>query len=74
LISRVEIFFALNHHPASRNIPIDQLDVRGVNELSPDDTVIVYGQSERDGETAISFEVFKTMPDEVVKGLVRGPH
>jgi rhodanese-related sulfurtransferase len=44
--------YEINHFKGAKNIPADEIDVRGVNELSLDDTIVVYGISEKDGEYA----------------------
>jgi rhodanese-related sulfurtransferase len=44
--------YARNHHPDAENIPLDELLIRGINELSLTDIVVVYGVSEADGEQA----------------------
>ena len=38
--------FALSHRDGSRNIPFDELPVRGQNELSMDQTIVVYGDAD----------------------------
>ena len=45
-------FFAMNHFIGAKNIPLDELPVRGVNELSANYTIVVYGNFDKDGEKA----------------------
>jgi rhodanese-related sulfurtransferase len=44
--------FAQKHFAGAKNIPMDELPVRAVNELSPADTIVVYGTYDADGEDA----------------------
>ena len=41
-----------NHFTGAKNIPLDELSVRAINELSPSETIVVYGLLEDDGENA----------------------
>lgn len=45
-------FYAKNHFIGAKNIPLDELSVRGTNELSLTDIIVVYGISEKDGDYA----------------------
>ncbi len=44
--------YVLNHFKDAKNIPADEFPIRGINELSVDDSIFVYGTSEKDGEDA----------------------
>ncbi|HSD46380.1 MAG TPA: rhodanese-like domain-containing protein [Pyrinomonadaceae bacterium] len=46
--------YAKNHKYAARNIPLDELPVRAQNELSPDQTIVVYGNDPSETDLAYS--------------------
>jgi rhodanese-related sulfurtransferase/thioredoxin-related protein len=45
-------FYAMKHFADAKNIPMDELYIRAVNELSLANTVIIYGISDDEGEDA----------------------
>jgi rhodanese-related sulfurtransferase len=45
-------FYAMKHFADAKNIPMDELYIRAVNELSLSDTVIIYGISDDEGADA----------------------
>lgn len=45
-------YYAKKHFMDARNIPLDELSVRAINELSLSDIIIVYGIFEKNGEDA----------------------
>ncbi len=49
--------FTVKHLDGARNIPMDELAVRAINELPATHTVVLYG--ERDGETDIAYRILE---------------
>jgi len=47
-------FFAQRHYDGAQNIPVDELDLRSINEISLDDRVVVYGAADDDAQLARS--------------------
>ena len=46
--------FTTNHKDGSRNIPLDELPVRAQNELSVDDTIVIYSNDPSEADLAYS--------------------
>lgn len=44
--------YATKHFAGAKNIPMDELYIRAANELSPSDTILVYGTFDNEGEDA----------------------
>jgi xanthine/CO dehydrogenase XdhC/CoxF family maturation factor len=51
--------FTIKHRDGARNIPLDELPVRAENELSTDQTIIIYGDDDPE-KTDLAYSILDT--------------
>ena len=63
--------YSINHRAGAKNIPLDELPVRAQNELSLDDTIVIYGTDP--SETDLAYSILDAQGFHHVFILGQGP-